>query len=529
MGRCMLPWPVAAGSRLLTTLAALLLAGCESSTVPGHVVVASRGNLDSVDPVDITSFAGGQLLSAIGDPLYASDANGALRPQLAAALPILSADGLTARIRLRRDVRFHDGTPFNAEALLFSLERFRALAKLSYLLDDRITALRVLGPHELELRLKRPYSSLTALLSSSNLTPLSPTAYRNHRRRSLRDRFVGTGPYRLVSSSPQKTTLLPFAQYWGPPARNRGVHLVTLSNSTALFGALKSGEVDVLLSQGLDSDQQRALAAQAARGQLVQGTGPALEIGYLTLLSDRPPLDQPQLRHALALSIDRRLISQRVSYGMRTPLRSLIPPPMAGSEPPAWPDYNPQQARRLFERFGFCRGRRLTLPLTFRSNVPTDRLFALTWQAQLQRDLGACITLEINGVESTTAYRQLDKGAFPMILLDWAGDYPAADNYLTPLLSCSRAAGSRCLEGSSVSFGSFWTAAGLQKQLQASESLRGTARMRLLRTIQHRAAQGAAYLPVWQVAPRAWARQGMSTPRFDGSGRVLLQALSQQP
>lgn len=185
-------------------------------------MVASRGNLDSVDPVDITSFAGAQLLSAIGDSLYASDANGGLRPQLASALPILSADGLTARIPLRRGVRFHDGTPFNASALLFSLERFRTLGKQSYLLDDRITAMRVRNPYELELRLKRPYSGLAALLSASALTPLSPTAYRDHRRRSLSDRFVGTGPYRLVRSSPQKTTLVPFSGYWGRAARNRG-------------------------------------------------------------------------------------------------------------------------------------------------------------------------------------------------------------------------------------------------------------------------------------------------------------------
>ena len=493
------------------------------------MVVASRGNLDSVDPVDITSFAGAQLLSAIGDPLYASDASGAIRPSLAAALPILSADGLTAIIPLRRGVRFHDGTPFNAAALLFSLERFRALGKQSYLLDDRITAMRVRSPYELELRLKRPYSALPALLSASNLTPLSPTAYRNHRRRSLSHRFVGTGPYRLESSSPNKTSLVPFTGYWGAPARNRGIHLLTLSNSTALYGALLSGEVDVLLSQGLDSDQQRALAARTQRGLLRQGIGPAVEIGYLTLLSDRPPLNQPELRRAIALSLDRRLISARVSYGMRAPLRSLIPPPLAGAHPPSWPDYNPRQARRLFERAGYCSGRRLSLPLTFRSNVPSDRLFALTWQAQLRRDLGDCLSLEISGVESTAAYRQLDKGVFPLILLDWAGDYPAPDVYLTPLLACSRAAGDRCLEGSSVSFGSFWTAPGLQQQLQASESLSGAARTRLLQTIQRRTANGGAYIPVWQVAPRAWARPGLSTPRFDGSGRVLLQELSTQP
>jgi peptide/nickel transport system substrate-binding protein len=488
-------------------------------------VVASRSSLDSVDPVDITSFAGGQLLSAVGEGLYASDASGRITPRLATALPQLSRDRRTARIPLRRGVRFHDGTPFDAAAMVFSLQRFRQLGKLGYLLDDRIRGVRASGPYELELQLKRPYGALAALLSSANLTPVSPRAYRQHRDRSLGDRFIGTGPYRLVSTSPNKSTLLPFAGYWGSPARNRGIHLVTLSNSTALYGALVSGEVDVLLSQGLDSDQQRALALRSRRGGLVQGIGPAVEIGYLTLMSDRPPLATPLLRQAVALSLDRQTISRRVSYGMRSPLRSLIPPPLTGAEPPSWPAYNPSAARALYRRAGYCNGRQLSLPLTFRSNVPADRLFALTWQAQLQRDLSDCVTLAISGVESTTAYRQLDKGAFPMILLDWAGDYPAPDVYVVPMLACDKAQGDRCLEGSSVAFGSFWSAPGLQAELQASESTQGPALGTVLRTVQRRAAAGAAYIPIWQVAPRAWAQPGLRAPRFDGSGRVLLQEL----
>ena len=514
-----------------SALAALLpavavLAGCQHPHPPGQLVVASKSTLASVDPIDITGIAGLQLLSAIGDPLYATGADGQLQPRLAAAPPQISPDGRTARIPLRRDVLFHDGSRFDAAAMVFSLERFRSLAKMGYLLDDRISGVRASGPYELELRLKRPYSALPALLSSISLTPLSPKAYQQHRNRSLADRFVGTGPYRLVSSTPQKQTLLPFARYWGPPPRNSGIHLVTLSNSTALFGALVSGEVDVLMSSGIESDQQRALAQRAQEGRLVEGIGPAGEIGYLTLLSDRPPFDQAPLRQAVALSLNRELISQRVSYGIRAPLRSLVPPPLAGSTPPAWPAYNPARAREIYQQAGYCRGRRFTLPLTFRSNVPADKLFALTWKAQLERDLGDCVQLEVTGVESTTAYRQVADGAFPMIFFDWNADFPDPDIYLAPMLACSKAKGGQCLEGNAAAAGSFWSAPGLQAELQASERLTGTARLPLLRQLQQRAAAGAAYIPVWQVAPRAWAQPSLQRPVFDGSGRLVLQALS---
>jgi peptide/nickel transport system substrate-binding protein len=413
--------------------------------------------------------------------------------------------------------------------MVFTLERFLAIGKLSYLLGDRVSAARAVGPYTIELRLKRPFSALAELLSAVNLTPLSPSAYKGHRDRFLNDRFVGTGPYRLSFFTDQQQRLEPFAGYWGPKPANGGIDLVALSNSTALYGALQSGEVDVLLSTSLEIDQQAALHRQAAAGRLREGSGPALEIGYLTLLTDQPPLNDPRLRQAVAYSLDRSTISRRVTLGLRPPLHDLVPPSLKGSDPQAWPSYNPARARQLYRQAGYCQGKRLTLPLTFRSNIPADRMFALTWQAQLRQDLGDCVELEVTGMEATTAYRQLGEGAFPLILLEWMGDFPDADNYLVPLLGCEEARGERCLRGASAASGSFWAKPGLQQDLERSASLAGPARADLLRRIQRQTAAANPYLPVWLVAPRAWAQPSVSQPRFDGSGRLLLQDLTRNP
>jgi peptide/nickel transport system substrate-binding protein len=494
-----------------------------------RLIVASRNRIDSLDPAGAYTFGAMQVLSALGDPLYAISADGTIEPRLATRLPELSADGLTARVELRRGVRFHDGTPFDAAAMVFTLERFLAIGKLSYLLGDRVSAVRAVGPHTLELRLKRPFGALAELLSAVNLTPLSPSAYRDHGRRLLNERFVGTGPYRLTFFSDQQQRLEPFPDYWGPKPANAGIDLVSLSNSTALFGALTSGEVDVLLSTSLEIDQQAALRRRASQGRLQEGSGPALEISYLTLLSDQPPLDDPKLRQAVAFSLDRRTISERVTLGLRPPLRDLVPPSLPGADPTAWVSYDPEQARRLYREAGYCQGRVLSLPLTFRSNIPSDRLFALTWQAQLREDLGDCVQLEVTGMESTTAYRQLGEGAFTLILLDWMGDFPDADNYLVPLLACDREEGSRCLEGASAASGSFWAQPGLQLELQRGAASQGEERRAILQRIQRLTAAASPYVPVWLVAPRAWAQPQVSQPRFDGSGRLLLQELRRQP
>ncbi|MFM7677146.1 MAG: ABC transporter substrate-binding protein [Synechococcus sp.] len=522
------PLPIRAASLVLALLLPLL-AACQPQRSPTRLVVATKSRIDSVDPVKASRFGAMQVLSALGDPLYGFTADGRLEPRLASALPTLSADGLRARLPLRRGVLFHDGTPFDAAALVFSLERFMAIGTLGYQLSERVKSVRALDSHTVELELYQPFSPLPRLLSAIFLTPISPTAYRNHPDKPLNERFVGTGPYRLASFSGQQVWLTPWTHYWGPAPANGGIDLVTLSNSTALFGALRSGEVDVLLSSGLEIDHAQALHRDAQRGRLHEARGAALSIGFLSLLTDQPPLDNPTLRQAIARSLDRQTISRRVSLGLRPPLRQLVPPSLPGSDPGAWPAYDPAEARRLFRQAGYCDGKRFSLPLTFRSDIPSDRLFALTWQAQLRRDLGDCVTLEASGMESTTAYDQLANGALVLFFYDWIGDYPDAENFLAPLLSCQQPQGHRCAKGNSALSGSFWTAPGLDGELVRSSQMDGAEREALLRTIQRRTAAAVPYLPVWLMEEGAWSGPQVSEPVFDGSGRVRLEALHRLP
>ena len=319
--------------------------GCQAPPPTSRITVASAGRISSLDPAQASTLGATQLISALGDPLYRLKRDGSLEPRLAASAPVLSDGGRTVTVPLRTDVRFHDGTPFDAAAMAFSLRRFLEIGTLSYVVGDRIAAVEEADSHTLRLRLSRPSTSLQGLLTSINLTPISPTAYSNHQDRFLHDRFVGTGPYQLTRFSEHQQRLEPFAQYWGEAPRNNGLDLITLSNSTALYGALRSGEVDLLLSASIDEDQRHTLHERASAGELHESVGPAMEIGYITLLSNREPFQDPNLRRALAVSLNRSEISERVSYGLRRPLRALVPPqpgrwrhgPLARTQPRAGP------------------------------------------------------------------------------------------------------------------------------------------------------------------------------------------------
>ena len=535
MGANRSPLPVQkhrSASRML--LAALLCAlglsqtACQPERRSQRLTVASAGRIASLDPAQASTYGTLQLLNALGDTLYIREEDGSLQPQLAASPPQISADGRTITIPLRRDVLFHDGTRFDAAAMAFSLRRFLRIGTQSYVVGDRIQAVETPAADVLRLRLSRPSSSLESLLTSPYLTPISPTAYAQHKERFLNDRFIGTGPYKLVSFRATQQRLEPFKRYWGEPPSNAGLDLINLSNSTALFGALRGGEVDVLLSESIDEDQRLALDRRASRGLLLESTGPALQIGYITFLSNTPPLQSQLVRQALAHSLDRQLISRRVSHHQRKPLRSLIPPSLRGGSPEPWPSHDPAKSRLLLREAGYCQGRRLRLPFTYRSNVPSDRLMALTWQAQLRRDLADCIELQLEGVESTTVYRQLGDGAFKAVMLDWAGSYPDPEAYLAPLLSCTKSVGDVCDAGEAVISGSFWTRPGLEGSLRRSDSLKGQERLELLLAIDRSAATGAAYLPVWLVTPKAWAQPHLMPPEFNGSGQVRLARLRER-
>ena len=286
--------------------------------------------------------------------------------------------------------------------------------------------------------------------------------------------------------------------------------------------------MDVLLSNSIDEDQKRALSERADKALLRESKGPAMNITFVTLRTNSPPLQRQTVRRALAHSLDRRLISARVSYTQREPLRSLIPPSLRGGKTEPWPTYNLATARQLYQEAGYCTGRRLQVPFTFRTNVPSDRLMALTWQAQLKRDLPDCVQMTLNGVESTTVYKQLSEGSFEAVILDWGGSYPDPEAYLSPLLSCKRSEGNICKEGEAVDGGTFWTEPGLQAALSRSDSLQGKARLQELRAVDAMAAEGAPYLPVWVVAPKAWAQLRLDPPIFNGNGLVDLAQLGER-
>lgn len=468
-----------------------------------RIILGTTSKIRTLDPADSYEILSGNLLYNLGDRLYTNKLGSAdLEPQLATALPTISPDGRTYTIPLREGVTFHDGTPFDAKAMAFSLQRFMDNeGQPSFLLRNVVESVAATGDYELTITLKNPFAAFTALLSFPGLCAVSPTAYAQGDQFQA-ETFVGTGPYRLAAVTPDSVRLDRFEDYWGTAASNSGVDLQIFSSGANLFNALTTGAVDVAY-QSLDPDQIAKLQEEAAGGKIQAVAGEGLGIHYLVVNVRSAPLDQKPVRQALASAFDRELLAERVFQNQVQPLYSLVPSLLPSSRPAFSEAFGTgnqaEKALALLKTAGYSPSQPLTIDFWYRSNISSNALAATTLKAMVDERLGGAMVLNLQGVESATAYENLDKGAYPLFLLDWAPDYLDPDNYLEPFLSCEQGSeATGCTDGASQYQGSFFYSDRANTLIQQQRQTQDPAqRQALLEELQTLVADEVPFIPLW--------------------------------
>src|SRR5512144_2615643 len=141
------------------------------------LVVALNQDPDLLDPTLSRTYVGRIIFSSMCEKLYEIDEGLNIQPQLAAAAPQVSDGGKTVTIKLRSGVKFNDGTPMTAEAVKFSLDRHRTMAGSNRRSElESVTAVEVVDPLTIRLRLQAPFSPLAAQLADRAGMPVSPAA-----------------------------------------------------------------------------------------------------------------------------------------------------------------------------------------------------------------------------------------------------------------------------------------------------------------------------------------------------------------
>lgn len=502
-----------------------------SPAANGRVTLGTTAKIQTLDPADAYEISSGNLLYNLGDRLYTyAPGTTDLKPQLATELPKVSADGLVYTIGLRQGVVFHDGTPFNAEAMAFSLQRFiQNGGRPAFLLADTIKSVEPTGDSELTIRLKKPFAAFPSLLAFSGACAVSPRAYEMGVGKFKPSTFVGTGPYKLAEYGSDLLRLDTFDQYWGEKPANSGIDLQIFSSSANLFNAFRTKQVDVAY-QSLDPNQIRTLEQRAAKGEGQAIAGPGSNITFLTLNLKDQPLDNRVVRQAIAAMVDRPLLQNRVFQGQVDPLYSLVPTVFEANKPvfQQYGDGNLPRVQELLTQAGYSTAKPLRINLWYRSNIANNVSAATTLKGFAQQKLGGMVQLELSSVESATAYQNLDKGVYPVFMSDWYGDFFDPDSYLQPFLACTQGSqATGCQEGGSQGRGSFYYSDRVNQLIdQERQEQDPKKRQQFFAQIQDILAEDVPYVPLWQNKDHAFAQTGVKGTRLEPTQQFPFWTLS---
>ncbi|HEY9884577.1 MAG TPA: ABC transporter substrate-binding protein [Thermosynechococcaceae cyanobacterium] len=504
-------WRVA-NSLLLFCLCCVLVVSCQRSAPDlrsptagnGRITLGTTATINTLDPADAYGTFPSSLLYNLSDRLYTYKLGTTdLEPQLATALPTVSADGLTYTVPLRQGVVFHDGAPFDAKAMAFSLQRFlQNGGSPSFLLSDLVETVKPTGTYELTITLKKPFAAFPSLLAFSGACAVSPQAYEIKAGSFKPATLVGTGPYKLVKYGTDLLRLDAFDQYWGKKPANQGLDIQFFSSPANLYNAFRTGAVDVAY-QSLALDQIRNLqqGATTEGWQIIEKSGSGID--YLTLNLKSPPLDRLEVRQAIAAIVDRPLLQNRIFQGQIDPLYSLIPTTLDEQKPvfkERYGDSDVAKATAFLNHAGYTATNPLKVEFWYRSNLINDQLAAITLRAAAKKQLGGLMQIDLKSIDSTTAYKNLDKGVYPMFLLDWTPDFLDADNYIQPFMECTKgSATDGCTDGSSFLQGSFYYSDRANQLIDQSRKTQNpTTRKQLFNELQDVLGQDVPFIPLWQ-------------------------------
>jgi len=423
------------GHAAMMALALALLGGCRAEDAADRtrpVVVGVHSDFDAFNPLVTTSAYGQELNNfALFTPLIQHDEDLSPMPWLAESWTL---EGDTAVVfQLRQDVYWHDGRLVTAEDVAFTFERAKDPATASLLgsvfLVDVATA-RVEAPHRIRFGFHRPHAQA---LESFWWAPvpmhvLEGVSAAELRTAAFNRNPVGSGPFRLETWDANQRVVLArnpdFPAALGGPAAAERVVFRIVPEATTLLTELLTGAVHVNIP--VFPDQVPIIEASAsATVHAFPGRG----LLYLGWNNERPPFDDPEVRRALALSVDRRGIIDGLLGGLAEPAAGTIPPghPLHPTDVEPLP-YAPDEAARLLDAAGWTDrdgdgvrdkdGRPLRFTL-LTSDDPLRRAIAQALQSQF-RTVGVALDLRV--LEFQTMLQLHRDRDFDAVLSSWVLD-----------------------------------------------------------------------------------------------------------
>lgn len=403
---------------------------------PGKsVVFGGSGDPDTLDPQGINWGEQTRICWSLFESLVTFGADDAsIQPGLATEWSTTDG-GLTWEFTLRDGVKFHDGTDFNAEAVVFAFERMHEgqefAPKATHYAHhyDVVDSVEAVDPTHVRFRLKEASAVFLPNLAMFSAAIPSPTAVKKHGGTAFGLHPVGTGPYRLKEwRAKEKVVLERFDGYWGAKPQVETVIVLPIRDPATRVERLLNGEIDIMDNisladlERLDGDPNIEVSYEVS-----------MNIGYLGFNWNKHPYNDINFKKAVAHAIDRDKLNEVAFFGRSVRAVSILPPAIEGhdSEIPKY-DYDPKKAKSFLD----------AVP-----NLPeTVELWHMTFSRpyfpepdkvaeSIQHDLEAIgLEVRLSGYPRDAYDEKTLDPDHPMFLLGWSTDNADPDNFLYTLL-----------------------------------------------------------------------------------------------
>ncbi len=324
----------------------------------GVLRLAAPANPSSLDPTTGGAGSDHTILWTMYDTLVEWDYD-TLKPKPGLA-KWSYPDPKTMVLDISKDIKFHDGTPLDAEAVKFNLERNRADQRSNIKADlTSVESVEVTGPLQVTLKLKNPDTALPAILSDRAGMMVSPTnikALGNDTNRKP----VGAGPWKFVSWADNQSIVLARNEHYWKPGRPYldGIEFAIIPELATGLRSVVAGENDMAFSLPA---RLKPVIDRAKNLQTV--TGPTLYCIQLYFNYGRAPLDNVKIRQAINFAIDRNAFVKATMNGLGEPATMTLPSTHWAYDKSVSTLYphNPDKARKLLAEAGFKDGIDLTI------------------------------------------------------------------------------------------------------------------------------------------------------------------------
>ncbi len=399
----------------------------------------------TIDPADVyEKFASDVLFNTTNRLVEFDPETNDIGPGLAESYEV-SEDGLTYTFTLRQGVVFQDGSDFTSEDVVYSLNRslninhpdgasFLIAGITDITAPDDFTVEITLGEANSTFLSRLNYTVGTILPSDSDVyaapdakleaagddDAAAETLLEEAESFLTRDAIVGTGPYEMTDYQPGVSmTLERFEDYWGEAPAIDTVRVQFFESTTQMRNALAAGEIDMAVN---DLDPTETASLEGEEGISIV-SNPGGRTSYMVVDVTQAPFDNPDVRRAIAATIDRQRIVDEAFEGQASPLFSMIPENFDVST-----DY--------ISDVEFDEAALGETPIDIELWYPADRY---TNQAEVAEIISRSLNesglfnVTTNTAEWATEYStHLNDGAYGIYLLGWYPDYLDPDDYIEP-------------------------------------------------------------------------------------------------